>query len=87
MSENGIEFIDGLSVKAPHTNAPDFVKAKIDIKREQMLKWLMNRDDEWINIDVKISKSGKWYASVDNWKPDPAYQGSGAAGERDEIPF
>ena len=67
-----MEFIDGLFAKAPHPNAPDFVKAKISIKREELINWLNNRSDEWVNIDVKEGRTGKWYASVDNWKPDPA---------------
>ena len=47
-----MEFIDGLFAKAPHPNAPDFVKAKISIKREELINWLNNRSDEWVNIDV-----------------------------------
>lgn len=65
-----IEFIDGLFAKAPHPNAPDFVKAKISIKREELVQWLSARPDEWINIDVKEARSGKWYAAVDNWQPN-----------------
>ena len=71
-----MEFIDGLFAKAPHPNAPDFVKAKISIKREELINWLNNRSDEWVNIDVKEGITGKWYASVDNWKPDPAMAGN-----------
>mgnify|MGYP005673359717 FL=1 len=71
-----MEFIDGLFAKAPHPNAPDFVKAKISIKREELINWLNNRSDEWVNIDVKEGRTGKWYASVDNWKPDPAMAGN-----------
>ena len=71
-----MEFIDGLFAKAPHPNAPDFVKAKISIKREELINWLNNRSDEWVNIDVKEGRTGKWYASVDNWKPDPAIAGN-----------
>ena len=71
-----MEFIDGLFAKAPHPNAPDFVKAKISIKREELINWLNNRSDEWVNIDVKEGRTGKWYASVDNWKHDPAMAGN-----------
>ena len=71
-----MEFIDGLFAKAPHPNAPDFVKAKISIKREELINWLNNRSDEWVNIDVKEGRTGKWYASVDNCKPDPAMAGN-----------
>ena len=65
-----IEFIDGLSVKAPHANAPDYVKAKLSIKRLDLIAWLQARDGDWINADVKVSQGGKWYCAVDDWKPD-----------------
>lgn len=79
-----IEFIAGLIVKAPNANAPDYVKAKLSIKREDLIAWLTARSDEWINADIKESKGGKWYAAVDNWKPEGRKQerstrGSGPA--------
>lgn len=69
---NDIEFVDGLIVKAPHEKAPDYVKAQISIKVEDLGKWLRGKykaGDEWINLDVKVAKSGKWYAAVSNFKP------------------
>ena len=66
---DAIEFVNGLLVKAPHEKAPDFVKANISIKVEDLVEWLGNRTEEWINIDVKEAKSGKWYAAVSNFKP------------------
>jgi hypothetical protein len=74
MADN-IEFVDGLIVKAPHEKAPDFVKAQISIKVEDLGKWLRAKykgsleNEGWINIDVKEAKSGKWYAAVSNFKP------------------
>ena len=64
-----IEFVNGLIVKAPHANAPDFVKAAISIKVADLTEWLSDRDEEWINVDVKESRGGRWYASVSNFKP------------------
>lgn len=63
-------FVDGLIAKAPHERAPEFVKAKLAIKREAFIAWLEQQDGEWINLDVKESRGGKWYAAVDEWKPD-----------------
>ena len=63
------EFVSGLYVKPPHDKAPDFVKFSISIKRADLGNWLRGRDDEWINLQVKESQNGKWYAEVDNWKP------------------
>jgi hypothetical protein len=67
---NETRFIDGLIVKAPHERAPEYVKAKLSIKREELIGWLQQQDGEWINADVKVSQQGKWYAAVDDWKPN-----------------
>ena len=65
-----IEFVNGLIVKPPHANAPDFVKCAISIKIDDLKDWLENRpEEEWINIDVKESKGGKWYAAVSHFRP------------------
>lgn len=64
-----IEFVDGLIVKAPNEKAPDFVKCAISIKRSELISWLSQRTDDWINLDVKESRAGKWYAAVNDFKP------------------
>ena len=65
------KFVDGLFAKAPRANAPEFVKGSVSvIKREEFMRWVApNKTDEWINLDVKEGKSGKWYAQVNDWKP------------------
>ena len=81
-------FVSGLYVKAPHEKAPDFVKCGISIKRADLGNWLREKDDEWINIQVKESQGGKWYAEVDTWKPDS--ETAAPAKEEvstDDIPF
>ena len=68
---NDIEFVDGLIVKAPNPKAPDYVKATISIKVADLGKWLREKykaGEEWINLDVKEAKSGKWYAAVSKIK-------------------
>lgn len=80
---NETQFIDGLIVKAPNTNAPEYVKAKLSIKREELIGWLQSQDGDWINVEVKEARSGKWYAAVDAWKPE---QGGGSGGSRGGAP-
>ena len=75
-----VEFVDGFIAKAPNENAPDYVKAKVSIKREDLMNWLARRRDEWINLEIKEGRTGRWYASVDNWKPK-------GATEDNDIPF
>ena len=64
-----IEFPNGLMVKKPRDGAPDFVKASISIKREELIEWLSSKNGDWINLDVKEAKSGHWYSSVNTFKP------------------
>ena len=73
------KFINGLIVKAPHERAPEYVKAKLSIKREELIAWLQTERGEWINADIKVSNGGKWYAAVDDWKPN---QGSSSGQQR-----
>lgn len=76
------KFIDGLIVKAPNEKAPEYVKARLSIKRAEFIAWLQKQDGEWINADIKVGQSGKWYAAVDDWKP----QGGGPVQQRGEQP-
>ena len=69
MSDN-VEFPTGLIIKAPKEGAPDFVKGSISIKREELVDWLNQKQDDWINLDIKVSKQGKWFTQVNTWKPD-----------------
>lgn len=81
---NEIEFVDGLIVKAPNENAPDYVKAKVSIKRDELIDWLQAQSSEWINADVKVSKGGKWYVAVDSWKPNS--ENASSSGSRGGAP-
>ena len=65
-----IEFPAGLFVNPPHPKAPAFVKAGISIKRKELGNWLRGRTEDWINLDVKVSGDGKWYAAVNTYKKD-----------------
>lgn len=83
-----IEFVNGLNVKAPREGAPDFVKASISIKTADLMAWLQAKyehGDDWVNLDVKESKGGKWYAAVNTYKPKEGAQSKPAAGKADDL--
>jgi hypothetical protein len=65
-----IDFIKGLFVKKPNEKAPQFVKAKMSFKREELIGWLQEQTGEWINMDIKESQKGEYYVQIDTWKPD-----------------
>ena len=68
--------VKGFYPKEKNPNAPDFVLGKGSINLPQFAEFMRefkaaNPGEEWVNIDMKLSKAGKGYASVDMWKPDP----------------
>jgi len=65
-----MKFVNGLIAKKPHERAPEFVKAKLSMRREELIEWLQQQSGEWVNADVKESRAGTWYISVDDWKPN-----------------
>ncbi len=67
MSEK--EFVEGLFVKAPHANAPDFVKASISINLPVFLPWLEKQTGPWVKIDTNESRAGNWYSVVNTFVP------------------
>ena len=80
------QFIDGLVVQAPRDNAPEYVKARLWIKRAELIAWLQAQQGDSINADVKVSQGGKWYAAVDNWKPNGGTGRSNATKPQRQAP-
>ena len=70
------KFIPGLFFKPPHDNAPDFVMAKGSIKIADLIQFLQRQEGEWVNFDLKRSREGKPYASIDDWKPEDTGNGT-----------
>ena len=78
-------FMQGIFVKDPHANAPDFVLAKVSFKVEDVCEFLRaNANDAgYVNSALKRGKSGKMYLELDTWKPDPSRRG-GDRGSRQQ---
>tara|TARA_R100000789_G_C2917774_1_gene125354 strand:+ start:73 stop:306 length:234 start_codon:yes stop_codon:yes gene_type:complete len=62
------EFIGGFWANEPRV---DFIKCSINIKKKEFIDWLQKQDpnEEYVKIDVKVGKTGKWYAEKNTWKP------------------
>ena len=80
---NEIEFVNGLSVKPRHEKTPDYVLANGSINCEQIAEFIKGRTG-YINWQAKLSKAGKPYVAVDNWKPKEG--GQSEAGNRPKQP-
>lgn len=83
-------FVDGMLCKR-RDNAPEFVVLNISYKVNEFRAWLDQQTGDWVNVDIKRSKSGKFYAELDTWKPTEKLadvaRGPAPAAPDDEIPF
>ena len=80
-----MEFPKGLFANKPGEKAPDFIKAKLNIDREELIAWLKDQPEK-VNIDIRESKDGtKWFAAVNDWKPEKRNQEAAPQGE--DLPF
>jgi len=73
--------------------APEFVVANIAINVAEFTEWLnANKNDRgWINLDVKQSQNGKFYAEQNTWQPNsdskPVAKTVQNGGDDDDLPF
>ena len=70
------KFVDGLFFNKPRENAPSFIKGSVSFKVENFIKYLQENVNEkgYVNIDLKESREGKYYADLNDWKPEEANQ-------------
>jgi len=55
------------------SNAPDFVKGKVSIKKDEFITFLNEQDWDWVNLDILESKWGKMYAKLNEWKKEEVW--------------
>ena len=88
--------VKGFFPKPKHPNAPDFVIAKGSINLPMFAEFMRefkaaNPGQEWVNIDMKVAKSGKYVAVTDTWEPDPdkapAPTSQPVNNSADDLPF
>lgn len=69
MAQDNKTFVDGLIFKV-RENAPDFVKGSLSVKVKEFTKFIQdNNNNGWVNIDLKQSKGGKYYAELNTYNP------------------
>lgn len=96
---NETEFVDGLVVSRNEA-APDYIICNLWIKRAEFSQFMRAREGD-LNVTIKRSRNGKYYAVVDNWRPShdkpapvpdapapaPAPRENPVAVMDDDIPF
>jgi hypothetical protein len=97
MENPEITFANGFIFKR-NEQAPDWAIGKVSIKVSEFKAFLdEHADGDWLNLEVKKSKSGKYYAQLDTWKPEKKAFENGtpqtagdtkpAAEATDDLPF
>ena len=67
-------FASGIMFKLPRDNAPDFVKGSLSIKLDDFTAWAKDHaENGWVNLDLKVGKSGKPYIELNTWKPNAPF--------------
>lgn len=66
------KFIDGLFIDKPRQGAPDFAKASLGINVEKFTNYIREHENEkgYVNIDILLSREGKLYCKLNDWKPN-----------------
>jgi len=85
-------FPDGFIFKKKHENAPEFIKGMVAINVGSFVAWLGKQEHNgWIDIDLKESREGKYYAERNMFKKTGMTEKPPALAEDnidlDSIPF
>ena len=83
------DMVGGIYPKVKSDRSPDFVICKMSINVAQFREWMQahmkaNPSEEWINMDFLVSRAGKGYAKLDNWKPEQAPEQQPVS---EDVPF
>lgn len=81
MEKNKKQFVKGLFVNR-NDKAPDYVVCNLGVKIDEFILWLRNNQGgEFLNIDIKLSKEGKYYAELNTYNKADAL----AKKQQDEV--
>lgn len=65
-------FADGVRVSKPSEKAPDFIKALVGINIGDFIVWANKHSKNgWVNLNIKESRGGKYYADLDQYERKP----------------
>ena len=66
----GLYFNETDLTKNIETNEKQFIFFKVSIRKKELIEYLesQNNDDDWTNVDIKRSRTGKFYGEVNTYK-------------------
>lgn len=80
-------FVAGMRFSLPSEKAPEYVKGSMSIKVSEFIEFAEKNKtkEDWLNINLKIGKSGKGYAELNTWKPTKQQEEKSEEINLDEI--
>ena len=80
MSEQEKVFADGFLFKTKE-NDPEWVIGHLSLKADEAIAFIKanTKPSGWLNLDIKVGKSGKEYVELDTWEPKPQGEGNAPA--------
>ena len=82
-------FADGFIFKR-NENAPDWVVGSLAVKCEEAIAFLKtNHKNGWCNLNINLSKGGKYYVELDTFVPkkQEEYRSPTPQPEKKDLPF
>jgi hypothetical protein len=80
-------FADGVRVSKPSEKAPDFIKALVGINIGDFVVWAgKHSKNGWVNLNIKESKNGKFYADLDQYERKPRVNEGEAEYPDEDVP-
>mgnify|MGYP003137221751 CR=1 FL=1 len=82
-------FADGFIFKR-NENAPDWVVGSLAVKCEEAIAFLKtNHKNGWCNLNINMSKGGKYYVELDTFVPkkQEATQPKPVDADKKDLPF
>lgn len=69
--ENPKVFANGLIFKKPGQKAPSWIIGNVSVKVDEFINFLNehNYGSEWVNLEIKESKTGKVYCELSTFDP------------------
>lgn len=77
----------GFFFDRPSEKSPEFVKGRMSIKVEEAIPFLQEskNDKGYVNLDLLVSKAGKLYLKLNDFKPKDSQENKGIEYPTEEI--
>ena len=69
------KFPEGIKAFKPSDKAPGFIKANIQVSKQELINWLQGQPDT-VKLSLKESQKGTYYLEVDTYQANSGQAGN-----------